>query len=75
VECGASGRVNIKIPHRRDIHIPLDPPESLRLVEKLKELIPIEKKRALERLRMRQEAHQEEERGKVEDYKYIRRGV
>ncbi len=74
VDAEPSGKVNITIPHRRDIHIPLDPSESRRLVDKLNELIPIEKEKALERHRMGQEAHREEERKKAEDYKYIRRG-
>jgi len=74
VDCEASGRVNIKIPHHRDIHIPLDPVESVRLVDKLNELIPIEKERSLLRHRMGQEAHQEDEQATVEDYKYVRRG-
>lgn len=74
VDHDSSGKVNIKIPHRRDIHIPLDPLESEKLVNKLNELIPIEKKRALERKALGQEAHREEERGKAEEYKYVRRG-
>ncbi len=74
VDCEASGKVNIKVPHRRDIHIPLDPQESLRLVDKLNELIPIEKEKALERKRMGEEARREQERQKTDEYKYIRRG-
>src|SRR5690242_20993523 len=46
VDRDSSGRVNIKIPNRRDIHIPLDPTESIRLVDKLNELIPVEKEKA-----------------------------
>ena len=74
VDREASGRVNIKISYHRDIHIPLDPADSIRLCDKLSELIPIEKERAIERHRMGQEAHLEEERAKAEDYKYVRRG-
>lgn len=44
------GRVKIAIPHRRDIHIPLEPNEAKRLVEKMNELIPAEKARAAEEL-------------------------
>ena len=43
-----NGQVKIAIPMRKDLHIPLDPDESKRLVEKLNELIPMEKQRALE---------------------------
>jgi hypothetical protein len=74
VDHDSSGKVNIKIPHRRDVHIPLDPLESEKLVTKLNELIPIEKKRALERKQLGQEAQRQEERGRAEEYKYIRRG-
>ena len=41
-----NGRVKIIIPSRRDITIPLASKESKRLVDKLNELIPIEKERA-----------------------------
>jgi hypothetical protein len=41
------GRVKIDIPHRKDLTIPLDETESKRLVDKLNELIPPEKERAM----------------------------
>ena len=44
------GRVKIMIPHRKDINIPLEPNDSTKLVNKLNELIPIEKKREKERI-------------------------
>jgi hypothetical protein len=44
------GQVKIAIPHRRDIHIPLEPAESNQLVAKLNELIPIEKAKEVERI-------------------------
>jgi hypothetical protein len=44
-----SGKVNIVIPHRRDIHIPLEPTEAEQLVEKMNELIPAEKQRRLQK--------------------------
>jgi hypothetical protein len=44
------GQVKIKVPHRRDITVPLDADESEKLVSKLKELIPIEKQKEMERL-------------------------
>ncbi len=39
------GQVKIAIPHRKDITIPLTETESRKLVDKLNELIPIEKAR------------------------------
>lgn len=44
------GRVKIAIPHRRDIHVPLELNEAKRLVEKMNELIPAEKARAVQEL-------------------------
>jgi hypothetical protein len=41
------GRVKIDIPRRKDLTIPLDPEESQRLIDKLNELIPPEKERAM----------------------------
>jgi len=50
VEQDEKGRVKIIIPHRRDITIPLEPNESKKLIDKLNELIPIEKKKERERI-------------------------
>jgi hypothetical protein len=50
IQCASvnkKGQVKIAIPLRRDIVIPLEPNESKSLVEKLNELIPIEKERAI----------------------------
>jgi hypothetical protein len=41
------GRVRIDIPRRRDLTIPLEQEESKRLIDKLNELIPLERERAL----------------------------
>jgi len=41
------GQVKIAIPLRKDIVIPLEPKESKRLIEKMNELITIEKDRAI----------------------------
>ena len=41
------GRVKIDIPRRKDLTIPLNEEESKRLIDKLNELIPPEKERAL----------------------------
>ncbi len=74
VDVEPSGKVNITIPHRRDIHIPLDPAEASRLVAKLNDLIPIEKARALERQQAEQSAERQREQQATEGYKYQRRG-
>ncbi len=49
VEAEPGGKVNLVIPQRRDLHIPLDPAEARRLTEKLNQLIPIEKAKELDR--------------------------
>jgi len=50
VEMDEKGQVKIVIPNRRDINIPLEPPESQKLIDKLNELIPLEKKREMDRI-------------------------
>jgi len=70
VTVDASGKVNIIIPHRRDIHIPLEPLEAERLVEKMNELIPIEKERRVERELAEQAAEKDRERQKAETLKF-----
>jgi hypothetical protein len=50
VEMDEKGQVKIAIPNRRDISIPLEPDESKKLIDKLNELIPIEKQREMERM-------------------------
>ena len=65
-----SGKVNIRIPHRKDIHIPLEPPEAERLVEKMNELIPIEKERRVERHRAEQAAERDQDKQKTDALKY-----
>jgi hypothetical protein len=50
VELDEKGQVKIAIPNRRDINIPLEPDESKKLIDKLNELIPIEKQREVERM-------------------------
>jgi len=65
-----SGKVNIRIPHRRDIHIPLEPLEAERLVDKMNELIPVEKERRVERQLAEQAAEKDRERQKADTQKY-----
>ncbi|HEV2119542.1 MAG TPA: hypothetical protein VGS11_05505 [Candidatus Bathyarchaeia archaeon] len=65
-----SGKVNIRIPHRRDIHIPLEPLEAERLVEKMNELIPVEKERRIERQLAEKAAERDREKQKADTLKY-----
>jgi hypothetical protein len=55
VEIDKKKQVKIIIPHRRDITIPLEQKESIRLINKLNELIPKEKQKELQRLLQEQE--------------------
>jgi len=75
-EVDKKGQVKIAIPSRKDITIPLKPAESKRLVEKLNELIPIEKDRALRELQESEMARKTLEpglaRAKEEAYREIR---
>jgi hypothetical protein len=66
VNVDEKGRVKVVIPHRRDLVIPLMANESKRLVEKLNELIPIEKERAIRELEEAQKSEKEFERKRVE---------
>ncbi len=75
VDAEPSGKVNITIPQRRDIHIPLDPAEAKRLVAKLNELIPVEKERALERQLAEREAEKQRDQQRTDALKYQRRGA
>ncbi len=65
-----SGNVNIRIPHRRDIHIPLEPLEAERLVQKMNELIPIEKERRVERELAEQAAEKDRDKQRTDALKY-----
>jgi len=62
VNVDKKGQVKIAIPSRKDIVIPLKPDESKRFVEKLNELIPMEKERAFRDLQAEKRAEEEEER-------------
>jgi hypothetical protein len=50
VNADQKGRVKIVLPHRRDVTIPLNPDEANKLVAKLNELIPEEKRREVLRI-------------------------
>lgn len=53
------GNVKIALSHRKDILIPLEAAESQRLVDKLNELIPIEKAKEIERIMAEERARRE----------------
>ncbi len=59
VSADEKGQVKIIIPLRRDILIPLDKKEAKRLVNKLNELIPREKRRQIESLLAAEKAAKE----------------
>jgi len=61
VSVSKNGQVKIKIPLRRDITIPLKTNESKRLVDKMNELIPVEKERAARELLESEKARKEME--------------
>ena len=68
----SSGKVNIVIPHRRDIHIPLEPLEAEQLVEKMNELIPIEKQRRVQKDLAERAAEKDRDLQKVRTEKFRR---
>ena len=70
VTTDGSGRVNIVIPHRRDIHIPLEPLEAEKLVEKMNQLIPVEKQRRIQREIAEKAAETDRDRQRDEALKY-----
>ena len=73
VEADESGRITIKMPARKDIHIPLSLEESRKLVDKLTELIPEKRKELFQKKKMAEEAKEETESRKDEAYPYIRK--
>ncbi len=62
VEAEPGGRVNLVIPHRRDLHIPLDPAEAQNLKDKLSQLIPVEKAKELDRQKAYESAQKDRDR-------------
>lgn len=50
VSMDKNGLVVIKLPHHRDVTIPLDPKDAKKLVDKLNQLIPKEKEREIARI-------------------------
>ena len=73
VDVDEKGYVRIVIPLRRDIVIPLESKESKRLVEKLNELIPIEKARFAKQLVEAEKARRILEREQAEAIERERR--
>jgi len=69
VKLDDKGRVKVIIPHRRDLTIPLEREDAQKLIDKLNELIPIEKEREVERIMTDAAARREEaERRGEEDF-------
>lgn len=68
----SSGKVKIVIPHRRDLHIPLEPLEAEKLVEKMNELIPIEKQRRIQKDMAERAAEKDRDLQKVQTQKFRR---
>jgi hypothetical protein len=69
VKLDNKGQVKIVIPHRRDLTIPLEGEDAQKLINKLNELIPIEKEREIERIMTDAAAEREEaERRGEEDF-------
>jgi hypothetical protein len=60
VKLDDKGQVKIVIPHRRDLTIPLEREDAQKLINKLNELIPIEKEREIERIMEDAAARREE---------------
>ena len=67
------GQVKVVLPHRKDIVIPLDKKESKKLVDKLNALIPIEKRKEIERIMTARKAEEEREREQEEVTAYAKR--
>jgi hypothetical protein len=66
VEFDKKKHVRIMIPNRRDITIPLEQKEAIKLINELNELIPQEKQREMDRLfRERETRRQMEREGKT----------
>ena len=68
------GRVKIDIPRRKDLTIPLNEEESKRLIDKLNELIPPEKERALKDAEAAKKAEKALRAGRTAGEKEVTRG-
>lgn len=62
VEFDKKRHVRIMIPNRRDITIPLEQKEAIKLINELNELIPKEKQREIDRLLKERETRRQLER-------------
>ena len=68
------GRVKIDIARRRDLTIPLDQEESKRLIDKLNELIPPEKERAMKDAETAKKTEKALRTGRTTSEKEVTRG-
>ena len=69
----SGGKVSLLIPHRKDLHIPLNPADGRRLVDKLNQLIPSEKAREMERARNFDIAQMERDRERTDALRFPRK--
>ena len=74
VSMDKKGRVKIDIPSRKDLNIPLDDKEAKDLVDKLNELVPLEKERARRDLEEAKKAERALERERAISGKEVARG-
>jgi hypothetical protein len=73
VEVEDTGKINLVIPHRRDLHIPLELSDAKRLAEKLNQMIPGEKAKEMERVRNYDMAQREHDRERDDALHFPRR--
>lgn len=66
VKLDEKGRVRIVIPHRKDVIIPLEKKEAEKLIDRLNELIPIEKEKEAQRILASSGAQKEYAKGRTE---------
>ena len=71
----AGGKVSLVIPHRKDLHIPLDAADGRRLVDKLNQLIPGEKTREMERARSFDVAQKERDTQRTDALRFPRKST
>ena len=74
VSLDKKGRVKIDIPSRKDLTIPLDEQESKNLIDKLNELIPLEKERAIRDSEVARKTEKSAAPGRAIDEREVARG-
>ena len=66
VRMSDEGKIQIVIPHRRDLHISLEKDEAEKLVDKLNELIPVEKAKEADKIMTSSKVEKESEEQRAE---------